>query len=245
MVMMFTGIFLAGCTTYNPATGRNEFIFISTSEEVTMGKNIHSQISEQYEYSENETAVLRIEAIGQKLARVSDRQDYQYKFNLIEKDEMNAFTTPGGNIYFFTGLLDKLQTDDQIAFVLAHEIGHCAAKHTVKKFQASLGYNLIGSLLAGQLGGGAQQVASLSANALMKVAFSSYGRKDEFESDQLSVKYMRLAGFDLNGAVESLSLLLEHSEGPSAPLILRSHPYIEDRIETVKDTIIDVKARYQ
>ena len=73
--------------------------------------------------------------------------------------DINAFTTPGGNVYFFVGLLNKLTTDDQIAAVLAHEIGHCAARHTIKKYQAQLGYNLIGSIIFSQMRDAVREVA--------------------------------------------------------------------------------------
>lgn len=232
---------LSGCAslgTYNPATGRNEFIFISTPEEVSLGNQVHQKLDDQFEFSNEATKVERLRRIGQRVARVSDRQDYTYRFFLVEKDEMNAFTTPGGNIYLFSGLMDKLTEDEQIASVLAHEVGHCAARHTVKKFQAALGYNLIGNIVLGQVGGEkAQQVASLSSNMVMNLVFSAYGRKDEYEADRLGIKYMRLAGYDPNASIAALEILQRESKGGGGPLVLRSHPYLHDRIEALKQEI--------
>ena len=170
---------VAGCATfgvYNPATGRQEFIFISTNEEISMGENIHQEISREYRLLTNDPRVDRVRDIGGKLAKVSDRQDYPYHFFVIDKDEINAFTIPGGRIYFFTGLLNKLKTDEEIAAVLGHEIGHCAARHTVKKFQAALGYNLIGTLVLSQIGGSKERVSTLSraSNIAMQLALSAY-----------------------------------------------------------------------
>jgi predicted Zn-dependent protease len=235
---LFLALVLAGCaTTYNPATEQREFILISTGQEVDMGEQIHQQIGQQYPLVSKGRHWERLQRIGSKLAPVSDRQDYQYHFYLIDKDELNAFTTPGGNIYFYTGLLDKLTTDAQVASVLAHEIGHCAARHTVKKFQAALGYNIIGSIVLSQIGGAAQQLASLSSNAVMQIVFSSYGRKDEYEADRLGVKYMHLAGYDLDGMIKTLEVLEAESHGSDVPLFLRSHPYLDDRITAVKEEI--------
>ena len=101
----------SGCSTlgvYNAATGRNEFIFVPTSTEVSMGKDVHQSIVHKYKISRNPAYINRVNQIGQRLALVSDRQDYQYTFYVIEGDDLNAFTTPGGNIYMYTGLLDKL-----------------------------------------------------------------------------------------------------------------------------------------
>jgi predicted Zn-dependent protease len=230
-----------GCAslgTYNPATGRNEFIFISTPEEISLGNDVHQNLKKEFKFSDGSKEAERLRRIGQRVAKVSDRQDYTYRFFLIEKDEMNAFTTPGGNIYVFSGLMDKLTTDAQIASVLAHEVGHCAARHTVKKYQAALGYNLIGSLALGQIGGEkAREITSMSSNVVMNLVFSAYGRKDEYESDHLAVKYLRMAEYDLEAMIETLEVLERESEGAGAPLVLRSHPYLSDRIKAVREEI--------
>ncbi|HLD87981.1 MAG TPA: M48 family metalloprotease, partial [Candidatus Omnitrophota bacterium] len=205
-------LLLTGCATYNTATERNEVILISTSSEVAMARSIHSQISSQNKIISNTDETRRLERIGVRVARVSDRQDYQYHFYLIDSDEINAFTVPGGNIYFYTGLLRRLPSDDQVASVLAHEVGHCAAKHTVKKFQAGMGYDLARNVLVNILAlkaPGVQSVAGLSADAVMNLATSAYSRRDEYEADRLGIKYLYLAGFDLNGMIQAFDVLQE------------------------------------
>lgn len=245
-VLLFVLSFcFTGCTTYNAATGRNEFIAIGTSEEISLGQNVHSQIEQNYKISNNTELNERLNRIGQRIAQVSDRQDYQYNFYVVDKDEMNAFTTPGGNIYFYSGLLNKLKRDDQIAAVLAHEIGHCAAKHTVKKYQAALGYDLISTILLGQIDSQAnKQLAAISSNAMMGLISSSYGRKDEYEADKLAVKYMYFSGYDLNGIIEAFEILKKESQETKTVLLLRSHPYLDDRIKEVQQEIAAVKQKY-
>lgn len=239
---------LSGCAsllgTYNPATGRKEFIVISTDMEVSMGQSIHRQIIEEIGLSQDPTKIARLQRIGKKLAAVSDRQDYEYKFYLIDKNELNAFTVPGGGIYFFTGLFDKLTTDEEMAAVLAHEIGHCAAKHTVKKFQAAMGYNLIQALALSQLGESSRQLSAQASDMAMQLIFSAYSRADEYQADGLGLKYMYLARYPLNGMIETLKALQRESEGPAAPLILRTHPYVEDRIKAVEQEIPKVPEKY-
>ena len=240
------GLFLQGCTTmYNPATGREEFIMISTSSEVEMGQSIHESITRKYKLSRDAALVERVRRIGDRVARISDRQDYEYHFYVLEDDEMNAFTTPGGNVYIHTGLLEKLKSDDQIASVLAHEAGHCAARHTVKKFQAALGYDLISTIALNAIGEGtAQQIAQLSSSAVMNIIFSAYGRQDEYQADQLGIKYMYRACFDPRAAVETFKILEAGSQGPDVPLILRSHPYIHDRIRVAEEEIKTLGSKY-
>jgi len=234
--------FLMGCAslgTYNTATGRREIIVIPTGEEVLMGEDIHRKLLREFRLSPDQAKLKRLKRVGSRVSQVSDRQDYQYRFFLIEKDELNAFTTPGGNIYVFTGLLDRLKTDDELSAVLAHEVGHCAARHTVKKFQAALGYDLIGTIVfkSVPMEEQAQRIAALSTNVLMSLVFSAYSRRDEYEADRLGLKYMDLAGYDPDGMIQAFQILEEESKGPDVPLILRTHPYLKDRIEAAKKEI--------
>jgi len=240
--LVFFCLFLSSCAslgTYNPATGRNEIILISSEEEVAMGNSVHKQIKKKYAFSDNESIVNGLRKIGGQLAQVADRKDYEYHFYLVNSEEINAFTTPGGNIYVFTGLMSKLSSDDELAAVLAHEIGHCAAKHVVKKYQAALGYSLVGSIALSYLGKypSAHKLASLSSDAIMGLIASAYSRKDEYEADKLGLKYLHLSGFKLEGMVKAFKVLESESKGPKVPEFLRTHPDIKDRIEKVKDEI--------
>lgn len=249
-LQLFALACIYGCATlgeFNAATGRKEFILIPTDAEVSMGKNIHQEIVGQYGLSRQQDQINRIRSIGQRLAKVSDRQDYQYNFFLVNGKDINAFTTPGGNVYFFIGLLSKLTTDDQVAAVLAHEIGHCAARHTIKKYQAQLGYNLIGSIIFSQIGmsEGAKAATQLASNTAMQLAMTAYSRQDEYEADRLGVKYMYLAGYNLNGMIETLQVLEKESHGAKPPLILSTHPYVEDRIKAATEEIKNAPLKYQ
>lgn len=232
---------VAGCATYNPATGRNELIFISTQEEVSMGQNIHSQFMKEYKFVDDEKHGARLRNIGLAVAQVSDRQDYMHQFYVIRKDDLNAFTTPGGFIYVHTGLMDRMN-DDQLAFVVAHEVAHGAARHVIKKYQAALGYNLLGSILLSQIvDPAAQRLASISSGTLMNLVFSAYSRADESQADRLGLKYMALAGYDMKGAAQSLEILYAESRGqPRPPEMLSSHPDLKKRVEEVKRAIREV-----
>jgi predicted Zn-dependent protease len=83
---------------------------------------------------------------------------------------------------------------------------------------------------------------SVSSSAVMRLVFSAYGRQDEHESDKLGLKYMDLAGYDLDGMVGSFQVLEKESKGPDVPLILRTHPYISDRIKAVREEIQKIRS---
>jgi predicted Zn-dependent protease len=240
ILVLFTVLMVGGCSTiYNPATERKEFIFIPTDYEVKMGNDIHQQVTSQYPLWTNKEANDRLQRVGEKLAQVSDRQDFEYHFYLLDNKELNAFTVPGGRIYFFRGLWEKLHSDDEIAAVLSHEIGHCAARHTVKKFQAALGYNVIGGIALTLLTKEetVRRVASMGTDAVMSLVFSAYGRKDEYQADKLGLKYMDLSGYKMEAMVTTFEVLQKESKGSRPPQILQTHPYIEDRIAAVKKEI--------
>lgn len=217
---------------------------LSTASEVSMGADMYQSVSKEYSFSTSSDRVNRLNAIGERLSKVSDRQDYTYHFYLIEKDELNAFATPGGYIYFFTGLFDKLRTDDAIAAVIAHEIGHCAARHIAKKFQAALGYNIVSVIVLSQLDGGAQAVASQSSDLMMNLAFSAFSRKDEYQADSLGIKYLFLAGYNPDGMIESFETLKKEEKADFIPPWFRTHPYIDDRIKRVKEEAALASSRY-
>lgn len=252
IIVVIVCMIFSGCAnfgTYNPATDRREFIFVNAQAEDAMGRDTHNKILQEYKLSSDKNKIVRLNKIGQQVALVSDRQDYSYKFFLIDKEELNAFTTPGGNIYIYSGLFDKLD-NNQLASVLAHEIGHCAAKHTVKKFQAATGYSfasLAGKIILSSLkvDSSIASIASKSSSAVMNLVFSAYSRQDEYQADKLAVKYTYLSGFDVKGNVESLELLKKESNSPNTLLVLRSHPYLEDRIKNVNKEIEGIKSQYE
>ncbi len=239
-------LLFSGCTTLNPATGRQEFVLFSTPSEVMMGESISAQLSTEMHPSGDQAAQKRLARIGQRVAQVSDRQDIQYHFYLVDKNEMNAFTVPGGGIYFYTGLMSKLRTDDEVAAVLAHEIGHCAARHTIKKFQTALGYDLFGAMVFSQAQTDVRvRIAHMGADALVGLGMSAYSRSDEYEADRLGVKYMYLAGYRPEAMVATFEVLARDSKDDDHDwLLLRSHPYLKDRIIAVKKEIETVKSRY-
>src|SRR5262249_26854313 len=122
--------------------------------------------------------------------------------------------------------------------VLAHEIGHCSARHTVKKYQAALGYDFVSKLVLNRIASDtARQLASVGGGLVANIAMSAYGRQDEYEADHLGIKYMRLAGYDLNGMIRTFEVLKANSKGSEPPAILQTHPHLDDRIKAVEKEI--------
>ncbi len=235
---LLTIILLTGCVTteYNVATRQQDIYFYSTEKEVNLGRKVSESIQNEYPMAKNPKLKKKIFNIGRKLSAVCDRQAINYYFYVIDKEEKNAFSLPGGYVYIYNGLLELLENDDQIAFVLAHEIGHIAARHSIKRLQASLGYNL---LLLGssqvEASGNAPQAVSL----ILATILSGYAQEDELLADQLAVKYTRKAKFDSTAGIEVLKKLEEASrkEGPRKISYFRTHPFISNRIKRIKQEL--------
>ncbi len=239
LFIFIIGIILSGCATvYNPATGREELIFIDTAQEVAIGNRVAYQVSRQYRISQDPALNERLNIIGKDVAQVCERQDVRYRFFVIREKEMNAFSIPGGYVYVNTGLMEK-STDDELAGVLAHEIAHVAARHSIKKMQAVMGYNLLMSLAFSH--GEAVEVERTVGIAMNLVSLG-YEREDEREADRLAVRYTYKAGYDPYAMITMLQKLqkLEKEDPLSMVVFLRSHPPAAERIRLVEEELTNL-----
>jgi len=175
-------ILLSGCTTiYNPATGQKESLFIDTKTEISLGSDMAEEIRREMKIINDPKMRGRLEMIAKRIAAVSDRQDLSYNFNIVDEKEFNAFAIPGGSVYINSGLM-AAANDDELAAVVGHEVGHIAARHSVKRLQAVLGYQLLSSIALGVSGQG--QVLQ-AVDVVFNVVALGYSRKDEYLADKL------------------------------------------------------------
>ncbi len=227
--------FFCGCATiYNPATGRKETMLISTQQEVALGTDMDKELYAKLKITNSPRLNIRLNFIGAKLAKISDRQDLAYHFRVVEDKELNAFATPGGFIYVNTGLMETAN-DDELAGVVAHEIGHVAARHSAKRLQSALGYQLILGIISGVTG---QPAMGDAINIVFNLVNLGYSRKDELLADKLAVRYVRRAGYSPIGLVTFFEKLKKEGEkkGASGKLVfLSSHPQIEERISRIQE----------
>lgn len=184
---------LSGCTV-NPATGARTFTGgLSTDEEVRIGREQHPQIVKQFGGECGSPDFRRyVDSIGQLLARTVERRELQYTFTVLNSPIVNAFAISGGYVYVTRGLVELADNEAQLAGVMAHELGHVTALHHARRY----GQGLLATVLLGGLavagGGSLAQVGQLGATALLQ----SYSRENEFEADDLAMRYMSRAGYD-------------------------------------------------
>lgn len=232
LMMMFS---ISGCTAeYNVATQQQEYYIFSTEKEIKVGEGIAQQFNNKFKMVEGIDENARVEAILDKLVAVCDRQDIVYFIKIIDEEDINATALPGGYIYVFKGVLDHAKNDDQLAGVIAHEIGHITAKHGLKRLQASYGALLL-------------QLASIESrsnigpgvNLALTSLFFEYSQNDELEADKLAVKYMEKAGYDPKEMMGFLETL--RKEDDKKPLrrfsYFRTHPHIPERIANINQIV--------
>ncbi|MCX5694123.1 MAG: Maf family nucleotide pyrophosphatase [Candidatus Omnitrophica bacterium] len=234
---LLTAVVLSGCSTeYNLATKQEEKYYYSTDKEVQMGQSINRRVEKELKFSADPLQQKRVEDIGKKVAAVSDRKEIDYYFRVLDDDEVNAVSLPGGYVYINSGLLDKVANDDELACVLAHEVGHIVARHSIKKLQAMQSYSILRVLVA--VAPGASEVGS-AADAAFTQFLLGYNREDELLADQLGARYAKLAGYDPHSMITFLIKLQDINR--RMPLreqsYYKTHPYVPDRIRVVKQEL--------
>jgi predicted Zn-dependent protease len=249
VILLSTGV-ISGCATvYNPATERKEVIFINEQTEISLGKNVAEQIAQKQKFSRDAAALARVRRVGNAIASVSDRPGLNYEFSVLDDKELNAVSLPGGIVYINKGLLDIL-TDDELAYVLGHEVGHVAAKHAIKRIQSDMLFQTVLSVAFVTAGGPQGAEAAKNAAAVSDKIYTliglGYSRDDEYFSDRLGVKYAYRAGYNPLGAVTALEKI-KKDEGPNAKVLeyLRTHPYVDDRIKRIREEIPQITEKKQ
>lgn len=241
LCIVIIGLVLSGCVTqeYNAATGREDIMMVTTEKEIDMGRSIAESIEKSTEIELDPDPLMseRVRQIGQRIAAVSDRQEVNYTFRVIDEDEVNAFALPGGYIFLFRGLVEKVESDDELASVMAHEVAHVVARHSIKRLQGGVGYTILQILMAVSGSSGSDM---RGVNAAFGQLIMSYSREDEALADKIAVKYLKEAGFDPKAMISFLEKMQEvNRERPIRPYSsYRSHPHIADRIRMVKQDLL-------
>jgi predicted Zn-dependent protease len=230
-------VFLSGCATeYNLVTDQEEKYYYSTDKEITIGLSMARQIEKEYKLAGDPLMQERVRAIGGRVVAVSDRKDIDYSFKVLDDEEVNAVSLPGGFVYVNKGLIELVSSDDQLAAVIAHEVGHIVARHSIKKLQALMGYQFFRlATIPVDNSGGLTATADMAFTELLL----GYGREDELLADRLGTRYAKAAGYQPHGMIEFLEKMQEtNRRKPLRPKsYFKTHPYVPDRIRVVKQEL--------
>ena len=197
---------------------------LSDAQEVQLGEEINQNLLTGNDLRLNRNPQLNryLNKIGQRIAKTSDRSNIPYTFQIIEDDSVNAFATMGGFVYINTGLMVKAENEAELASVVAHEVGHIVARHSIKGIQRMA------------IAQGLMRATGLDQSDAIKlgveVGFNlPRSRENELEADQLGLTNLTRSGYAPIAMVTFMETLLQYSGGTNLA-ILSTHPDTEKRI---------------
>jgi len=232
---------VAGCA-INPVTGRPELTTMSSEREAAVGREAAQQVEQEMGFVDAPALQAYVERVGQRLAVHSPRKDTPYAFHVVEMAEPNAFALPGGHIYVSRGLLALVNSEDELANVMAHEIGHVAARHAAQRETRATGVGILstlGTLAAAVLAGGAAAQAVGQLSQVAGVGYiAAYSRDQERDADQIGQRIAAESGYDPAGMTRFLATLEAWTQlepgGSRRPSFLDSHPATPERVAATK-----------
>lgn len=233
---------LVGCA-INPATGGLDFMLVSHDEEEAIGQWTHREVLAEFGgVYYDPTLANYVENVGQRVARTTEIQDFEYSFTVLDTPSVNAFAIPGGYVYVTRGLLALVSSEDELAGVLGHELAHVNARHGAQRLSRMKARERICETVTCDaevpvLG----DLATIGAT----LAFEGFTQDQEFEADRLGIRYLRRAGYDPAAMESFLRKLKAQAELDSAVSAAddtpsdstgysNTHPLTRERIDRVR-----------
>ena len=242
-VLLSAALAVVGACTTDYVTGKKTFSLVGESQEIAMGKEADPEIVAEYGLYEDPALAAYVSGIGQALAAKSQRPDLAYTFRVLDSQVVNAFALPGGYVYVTRGILAHFNSEDQLAGVMGHEIGHVVARHSAEQMSrqqlAGLGLGL-GSVFSETV----REYAEVASFGL-QLMFLKFSRSQESESDMLGVEYSTKLGYDSNQMAAFFGTLKRMGEqgGESLPSFLSTHPDPGDRDVRVRQLTEEWRAK--
>jgi len=245
VVALFSIISYYSYKEFNPFTGENQRVNISAEQEVALGLQAAPEMAAQFGGLHPDPGVQEpVDRIGQQLISKSSAAKVKYPFEfhvLADEQTINAFALPGGQVFITAGLLSKLETEGQIAGVLAHEVVHVVARHGAEHIaKAQLTQGLTGAAVIATYDPNDPSTYRNAAFAAMigQLVTMKYGRSDELESDRLGVRIMAEAGYDPRAMIRVMQVLHEAAgDRGTPPEFFSTHPNPDRRIEQIEQAI--------
>lgn len=232
------GVLLAGACAYNETLGRNQLLFVSQGQMAQLASSAWTDLKRQERITRDPRYVNRVNRVAPRIIQAAGGNPAEWEVVVFQSDQLNAFALPGGKIGFYTGILDLMENDDQIAAVMGHEVAHVNFNHSGERYSQSTAAQVGLSAGSAVVGGSQTGTAALQALGLgVQVgALLPFSRKHELEADKFGVRYMDRAGYDPNEAVRFWEKMSAQKSG-APPEFLSTHPNDATRIAQLKREI--------
>jgi predicted Zn-dependent protease len=234
-----------GSKQFNPVTGEDQYVSISQDQEIAMGMAAAPEMAAEFGGLDRDPDYQNyIDAVGQALVEgsVAASSGYPFEFYVLaDTQTINAMALPGGPVFVTRGLVDLMETDGQVAGVVAHEISHVLARHSAEQIaQAQLTQGITGAVLIASYdpdNPSSQQAAAMAA-MIGQLINMRFGREDELQADSLGLQVMAEAGFDPRSMIRTMELLAAANPASGMmPEFFSTHPNPENRIQRIEEAI--------
>ncbi|MFC2103711.1 M48 family metallopeptidase, partial [Bacteroidota bacterium] len=247
LLFLFTtfNYFFISCSTV-PLTGRSQLSLIPSNEMLAMSFQQYGEFLKENPVSKNKTETAMVTRVGKRIQtavenymaqnNLSDRlTGYNWEFNLVESEQVNAWAMPGGKVVVYTGILPIVHDEEGLAVVLGHEIAHAIAEHGNERMSQELlrGVGAVGLMVALDKEPAQTKALWMGVYGLgTQVGIMlPYARTHESESDRLGLIFMAMAGYDPHEAPSFWERMDANSGGSAPPEFFSTHPSHETRIE--------------
>ncbi len=244
-------ILTAACASV-PITGRHQLNLMPTGTLLSMSHEQYNEFLGEHEISDDEAQTQMVVDVGNDIADAVEKyleengrgdtiQNYDWEFNLVEDDSINAFCMPGGKVVVFTGIMSVANDKNGLAVIMGHEIAHAVARHGNERMSQGLLTQFGGMALSKALESrpaATQQLfmAAFGAGAQIGVLLP-YSRLHEREADHLGLIFMAKAGYDPNEAPRFWERMSAQKQGNAPPEFLSTHPADKKRIQNLEALI--------
>ena len=252
-------LLFSSCSTA-PLTGRRQLNLVSDSTMLSMSFQEYDTFLKKHTLSTDQEKVQLVRRVGRRIETAvetyfarqnlsGELEGYQWDFNLVEDDQVNAFAMPGGKVVVYTGLLPVAKNETGLAVVMGHEIAHAVAKHGNERMSQMLVTQLAGLSLSAALQtqpDATRQLALVAFGAGAQVGFLlPYSRIQESEADRLGLIFMAMAGYDPRTALDFWERMAKKKEGKGPPELLSTHPADETRIQNIRRLLPETLQYYK
>lgn len=248
IVWIVVSCFLTQCSTV-PVTGRKQLLIMPESEMVQMSLASYDSFLKENKLSKDAVGTKRVKTVGARIAAAVEAylkskgqeeliKDFQWEFNLVQGNEINAWCMPGGKVVVYEGILPVCKDDDGLAVVMGHEIAHAIARHGNERMSQQMLLEAGSAAAAYALKDKPETTKALLGTAIG--LGSNYGvvlpfsRKHEYEADRLGLIFMTIAGYNPEKAVDFWTRMASATAGQKVPEFMSTHPSDANRIAQIK-----------
>jgi predicted Zn-dependent protease len=229
---------VSGCAV-NPATKERQFMIVSEDQEFAMGQEVDKQVREEMGvYTELPELRSLVKNVGETMGQNSDRPNLIYRIEIVDSPDFNAFAVPGGFVYANRGLLERMNSADELASVLGHEVAHVAARHSAAQISKAqlMNIGLIGVAIAtdGAISDYGELIQLGGA-----LAFNKFSRDAEREADHFGIEYMVRAGYNPMASIDVMRQIerLKTRVPSQFEAWFMTHPPVAERLDNLQGEI--------